>query len=76
MTHKLTMTVIPMTTDDERRRMASALRRLTTKHDGIANVILENRLGLKSDDRFLYGSVFTVVFAVDAPSSSEHDSAR
>ena len=59
MVRKPTMTVMPMTTDDERQSVASALRRLATKHDGIASVILENRLGLESDDRFLYGSVFT-----------------
>lgn len=73
---KPTMTVMPMTTDDERQSVANALRRLATKYDGIVSVILENQLGLESDDRFVYGSVFTFVFAVDAPSSSEHVSAR
>ena len=53
------MVMTPMATDDERQCVANALRRLATKHDGIASVILENRLGLESDDRFLYGSVFT-----------------
>ena len=56
---KPTMTVMPMATDDERQSVANALRRLATKYDGIASVILENRLGLESDDRFIYGSVFT-----------------
>ena len=46
-------------TDDERRRVAAALRRMATKHDGVASNVLEIRLGLESDDRFLYGSVFT-----------------
>ena len=48
-----------MITDDERRRVAAALRRMATKHDGVASNVLEIRLGLESDDRFLYGSVFT-----------------
>lgn len=46
-------------TDDERRDVARSLRRMAAKHDGVAGVILENRLGLESDERFLYGSVFT-----------------
>ena len=53
------MTVMLMVTDDERQRVANALRRLATKYDGVTGIILENRLGLESDDRFLYGSVFT-----------------
>ena len=48
-----------MVTDDERRYVARSLRRMAAKHDGIAGIILENRLGLESDERFLYGSVFT-----------------
>lgn len=46
-------------TDCERRDVARSLRRMAAKHDGVAGIILENRLGLESDERFLYGSVFT-----------------
>lgn len=48
-----------MTTDDERRNVAAALRRLTAKYDAIPDIILDNRLGLESDERFFYGSAFT-----------------
>lgn len=46
-------------TDCERRDVARSLRRMAAKHDGVAATVLENRLGLESDERFLYGSVFT-----------------
>ena len=35
------------------------LRRMAAKHDGVAAPVLESLLGLESDERFLYGSVFT-----------------
>ena len=53
------MVMTLMATDDERQCVANALRLLTTKYDGVTGIILENRLGLESDDRFFYGSVFT-----------------
>ena len=46
-------------TDDERREVAERLRRMAFEHGGVAANVLENRLGLESDERFLYGSVFT-----------------
>lgn len=48
-----------MPTDVERREVARGLRRLADKHDGVAGLIVERRLGLESDERFLAGSVFT-----------------
>lgn len=48
-----------MTTDEERREVARRLRETADKHDGVAAFIVERRLGLESDDKFLFGSVFT-----------------
>ena len=48
-----------MATDDERREVARRLREIADRHDGVAATIIERRLGLESDERFLAGSVFT-----------------
>lgn len=48
-----------MPTDDERREVARRLREIADRHDGVAATIVERRLGLESDERFLAGSVFT-----------------
>lgn len=48
-----------MATDDERREVARRLREIADRHDGVAATIVERRLGLESDERFLAGSVFT-----------------
>lgn len=48
-----------MVTDEDRREVAARLRRLADNHDGVAGLIVERRLGLESDERFLAGSVFT-----------------
>ena len=48
-----------MATDSERREVARRLHRLADKYDGVAAFIVERYLGLESDDRFLFGSLFT-----------------
>lgn len=45
--------------NDERREVARRLREIADRHDGVAATIIERRLGLESDERFLAGSVFT-----------------
>ena len=48
-----------MASNEERREVARKLRRIANKYDGVEALIVERRLGLESDERFIAGSVFT-----------------
>lgn len=56
--------------NDERREVARRLREIADRHDGVAATIIERRLGLESDERFLAGSVFTSKVWAASPTSS------
>lgn len=48
-----------MPTDDERREVATKLRRLARKHDGVVPDLVAKHLGLVPDERYIARSVYT-----------------
>lgn len=48
-----------MPTNDERREVSAALRRLAKRHDGVVSDIVGKQLGLVPDERFIACSVYT-----------------